>query len=100
MKTEQPPKFFKHIFLVLFVLAGMSQAQTTTPFSKRYETQGINGDLTIIGNSILGPTSDTPYDGDTQNNFIDMVFVDIDNNANTVHSMLSCRVLHTDKIIV
>ena len=55
-------------------------------FTQRYETQGINGDLTIIGNSILGDSPDTPYNGDTQNNFIDMVFVDVDNNPNTFNS--------------
>ena len=86
MKTEQQSIFLKLIFLVLFFSSFLSFSQTTTPFVKRYETTGINGDLTIIGNSILGDSPDTPYNGTTQNNFIDMVFVDIDNNATTFNS--------------
>jgi len=86
MKTDYYTHFFKFIFLIIFLSSNLSISQTTTPFVKRYETTGINGDLTIIGNSILGDSSDTPYNGTTQNNFIDMVFVDIDNNANTFNS--------------
>ncbi|MCK5638182.1 MAG: T9SS type B sorting domain-containing protein [Flavobacteriaceae bacterium] len=86
MKTVFQIKFTNFLFLVLFFSSFLSFAQTTTPFVKRYETTGINGDLTIIGNSIMGDSPDTPYNGDTQNNFIDMVFVDIDNNASTFNS--------------
>ena len=86
MKTDHQPKFLKHLAFAFLFVAFFAQAQTTTPFVQRFETQGINGDLTIIGNSILGDSPDTPYNGDTQNNFIDMVFVDIDNNASTFNS--------------
>jgi len=86
MKTVFQIKFTNFLFLVLFISSFISFAQTTTPFAKRYETTGINGDLTIIGNSIVGDSPDTPYNGTTQNNYIDMVFVDIDNNANTFNS--------------
>ncbi len=86
MKTDLQTKFLTHFLFVFLFTLGTSYAQTTTPFTQRYETQGINGDLTIIGNSILGDSPDTPYNGDTQNNFIDMVFVDVDNNANTFNS--------------
>ena len=74
------------LLLALLFLPLLSSAQTTTPFVKRYESQGINGELTIIGNGILGDSSDTPYNGTTQNNFIDMVFVDIDGDPNTLNS--------------
>ncbi len=83
METAYQPKFLKTLLLAFVLSFAYSFGQTTTPFAQRYETAGINGDLTIIGNSILGDTSDTPYNDDTQNNFIDMVFVDIDNDANT-----------------
>ena len=87
MKSTQTTQKCIFILVILFLLFPLFlKAQTTTTFVKRYETQGINGDLTIIGNSILGDTSDTPYNGTTQNNFIDMVFVDIDNDPNTLNS--------------
>lgn len=92
MKSTQTTQKCNFIYITLFLLIALlllpliSQAQTTTPFAKRYETQGINGDLTIIGNSILGDTPDTPYNGTTQNNYIDMVFVDIDNDPTTFNS--------------
>ena len=87
MKTDHQPKILTLLFSLLFlVLLSSTYAQTTTPFVKRFETQGINGDLTIIGNSILGDSPDTPYNEETQNNFIDMVFVDIDNDDSTFNS--------------
>ncbi len=76
-------KYLPLIFIFSFVL---SYGQTTVPFAKRYETQGINGDLTIIGNSNVGETATDPYNGNTQNNFIDMVYIDIDNSAATYNS--------------
>jgi gliding motility-associated-like protein/uncharacterized repeat protein (TIGR01451 family) len=86
MKTVYQANRLKFLFFALFFTGFLAQAQTTVPFAKRYETAGINGDLTIIGNSILGESSDTPYNGDTQNNYIDMVFVDIDNDPSTFSS--------------
>ncbi|PIE49041.1 MAG: hypothetical protein CSA39_04655 [Flavobacteriales bacterium] len=92
MKSTQTTQKCNFIYVTLFLLIALlllplvTQAQTTVPFAKRYETQGINGDLTIIGNSILGDSPDTPYNGDTQNNYIDMVYVDIDNDPNTFNS--------------
>ncbi|MEN8124533.1 MAG: T9SS type B sorting domain-containing protein [Bacteroidota bacterium] len=86
MKTINLTALLKYLFLFTVLGTVYSYAQTTTPFAKRYETSGINGDLTIIGNSILGESSDTPYDGTTQNNYIDMVFIDIDGDATTFSS--------------
>ena len=86
MKTEYQTRMLRVLFFVLLLSSFSVYSQTTVPFAKRYETQGINGDLTIIGNSILGETVDTPYNGDTQNNYIDMVFVDIDNDGSTFNS--------------
>ena len=86
MKTEYQTRMLRLLFFVLLLSSFSGYSQTTVPFEKRYETQGINGDLTIIGNSILGETVDTPYNGDTQNNYIDMVFIDVDNDASTFNS--------------
>ena len=82
MKTE----IRKYLPVILILSVILSYAQTTVPFEKRYETSGINGDLTIIGNSILGESATDPYNGTTQNNFINMVYIDIDNNASTFSS--------------
>jgi len=87
MKSTQTTQKCVFIFAVLFLLLPLFiNAQTTTPFVKRYETQGINGELTIIGNGILGDTSDTAYNGTDPNNWVDMVFVDIDGDPNTLNS--------------
>ncbi|MDH5413078.1 MAG: chromophore lyase, partial [Flavobacteriaceae bacterium] len=92
MKSTQTSQKFIFVYLTILLFLALlffplfSKAQTTVPFAKRYETAGINGDLDIIGNSILGPTSNTPYNGTTQNNFINMVFVDIDGDPSTFNS--------------
>ncbi|MCF6349012.1 MAG: chromophore lyase, partial [Flavobacteriaceae bacterium] len=92
MKSTQTTQKCTFIYVTLLLLMALlflpllSKAQTTIPFEKRYENQGINGDLTIIGNGILGPTSDTPYNGTAINNNIDMVFVDIDGDPSTFNS--------------
>ena len=92
MKSTQTSQKFIFVYLTILLFLALlffplfSKAQTTVPFAKRYETSGINGDLDIIGNSILGPTSNTPYNGTTQNNFINMVFVDIDGDPSTFNS--------------
>ena len=75
-----------YLSVVLIFSFILSYAQTTIPFAKRYETSGINGDLTIIGNSILGETATDPYNGNTQNNFINMVYIDVDNDLSTFSS--------------
>ena len=82
MKTE----IRKYLPLILLFSFIVTYSQTTVPFAKRFETSGINGDLTIIGNSNLGENATAPYNGDTQNNFIDMVFIDVDTNTSTFNS--------------
>ena len=74
------------LLLALLFLPLIASAQTTVPFEKRFETAGINGDLTIIGNTILGPSSNTPYYGTDLNNNINMVFIDIDGDPATFNS--------------
>jgi len=92
MKSTQTSQKCTFIYVTLLLLLALlflplvTNAQTTVPFEKRYETSGINGDLTIIGNSILGPSSDTPYYGTDLNNNINMVYVDIDGDPTTYSS--------------
>ena len=55
MKSTQTTQKCTFIYVTLLFLLALlflpliSSAQTTVPFEKRYETSGINGDLTIIG---------------------------------------------------
>jgi len=81
---------FNYITLLLLIallfIPLFTKAQTTTSFVQRYEKQGINGDLIIIGNTNLGKFKDQPYNGPDVNNESDMVFIDIDNEASTFNS--------------
>ena len=86
MKTAKQISFLKLTLFLLVLTSFVTFGQTTIPFAKRYETAGINGDLTIIGNSILGESVDTPYNGTMKNNDIDMVFIDIDGDPSTFNS--------------
>ncbi|MCF6297373.1 MAG: T9SS type B sorting domain-containing protein [Flavobacteriaceae bacterium] len=76
----------KFIFTLIFISTLLSYSQTTIPFIERYKTSGINGSLIIVGNSLVGETATLPYNGITQNNFIDMVYIDIDGDATTFNS--------------
>ncbi len=86
MKAVNQKTFSKSLFLILLLSSILSYSQTIVPFEKRYDIEGINGDLTIIGNNILSNSPDTPYDGTEINDRFDMVYVDIDNDPNTFSS--------------
>ena len=76
------------IFAVAFVSLCYSYhySQSIEPFQKRYENSGINGELTMIGNSIVGNHPTDPYTGNQNNNNFDMVYIDVDNDASTFSS--------------
>lgn len=84
MKTKKMIKIWG--LILLLTITSISYAQTIVPFKKRYESVGINGDLTIIGNSILNNSVDIPYNGTGINNDFSMVYVDIDNDPTTFSS--------------
>ena len=92
MKSTQTAQNCNFIYITLLILIALlifplvSNAQTVVPFQQRFERQGINGDLTIIGNTIIGDSPTVAYNGTTQNNFIDMVFIDIDGDPSTFNS--------------
>ena len=92
MKSTQTSQKFIFVYLtllfllVLLLFPNLSHSQTTVPFAQRYEIQGINGNLTIIGNSILGQNPTEPYNGTQLNNNINMVFIDVDSDATTFNS--------------
>ena len=92
MRSTQVSQKFIFVYVTLLLLLTLLffptllHAQTTVPFAKRFETQGINGELTMIGNSILGENATQPYNGTQLNNNIDMVFIDIDQDASTFNS--------------
>ncbi len=86
---NQPSTFTKVKLLfatALFFLPYFINAQTTVPFEKRYENVGINGDLTMVGNSIVGNDATTPYNGGSNNNSFAAVYIDVDSDATTFSS--------------
>ena len=84
MKTKKMIKIWG--LILLLTISSISYSQTIVPFKKRYESVGINGDLTIIGNSILNNSVNIPYNGTGINNDFSMVYVDIDNDPTTFSS--------------
>ena len=77
----------KNLFIALFLInSSLIFSQNIVPFQERYENTGINGDLTMIGNSIVGNHPTDPYTGGSNNNDFDMVYIDVDSDASTFSS--------------
>ncbi len=74
------------LIIVLFFTPFFINAQTTVPFEKRYENVGINGDLIMVSNSIVGNDATTPYNGGSNNNSFAAVYIDVDSDATTFSS--------------
>lgn len=74
------------LIIVLFFTPFFMNAQTTVPFEKRYENVGINGDLIMVSNSIVGNDATTPYNGGSNNNSFAAVYIDVDSDATTFSS--------------
>lgn len=94
MKTKLPTiKTLLLLFLQLCVVIGYSQPPDVDPtnpsirnkFDARYNTT-VRGDMLIIGNNIVSRHVSNAYNGNSANDQIDMVFVDIDNDATTRNS--------------
>ena len=75
-----------HLVAILFFLPYFMNAQTTVPFEKRYENVGINGDLTMVSNSIVGQDATAAYNGGSNNNSFAAVYIDVDSDATTFSS--------------
>lgn len=91
-------KTFSKLFfcLAFFTLSFNGHAQVGTKFSARLvDADGnkflkVQGDVKIIGNSILTPNGEAlPYNGGKDNNELDAVYVDIDGDAITTSSSSS-----------
>jgi len=83
----QPNTFYKVKLLtvaILFFIPFFTNAQVN--FEARYTNSGINGDLTMIGNSIVGNDATVPYTGGSNNNSFQAVYIDVDNDASTFSS--------------
>ncbi|MCZ8196549.1 MAG: T9SS type B sorting domain-containing protein [Flavobacterium sp.] len=94
MKTKLPTiKTLLLLFLQLCVVIGYSQPPDVDPtnpsirnkFDARYNTT-VRGDMLIIGNNIVSRHVSNAYNGNSANDQIDMVFVDIDNDVTTRNS--------------
>ena len=74
------------ILVILSVSSFTAYSQNIVPFSERYENTGLKGDLTMIGNSIVGNHPTIPYTGNQNNNNFDMVYIDVDSDGSTFSS--------------
>jgi uncharacterized repeat protein (TIGR01451 family) len=83
IRTETFTRVKIAVLLFLFFAPFFISAQTTVPFIPRYTNSGINGDLTMVGNSIVGNDATTPYNGGSNNNSFNAVYINVDPEAAT-----------------
>ncbi len=83
MKTNKK----QELLLVILLLIGFAlQAQVKKSFTPRYNST-ITGDVTMVANNVLSRTATTDYNDELGNHdFVDNVYVDIDNDATTFNS--------------
>lgn len=83
-------KLKKLKIIILLFISALSYSQNFVPFTPRFD-RDINGDILIIGNNILNrnvspDTPNIPYNGTSQNGYLDMQYIDIDDDPNTFSS--------------
>lgn len=80
------PTFFKiGIIVTILLMSLQSIAQNFVPFTPRFD-RTLKGDIRLIGNNILGPYSNAPYNGGQYNHLVNMIYVDVDGDPTTFNS--------------
>lgn len=80
-------------FLILLLTAYLATAQVGTPFSKRYDNR-LKGELTFLSNNIVSKDDNTissndPYNGNENNNGVNVEYIDVDSDPTTFSSSTS-----------
>src|SRR6218665_864769 len=96
-------KKLKQVAVALVILSGVSTSvnaqvkkaftQRTSQYSPTKKIYNVKGDFTMLGNTNLTPQN---YSATTNNNDASMVFVDIDNDANTFNSSSATLTIPTE----
>ncbi len=86
------------LFIKLLLFNNLN-AQVPVPFSPRLQNDfvQIKGDLVMIGNNIVSapPSPNLPYNGNEYNDFINMTYIDVDDDSSTFSSSAALLNLNT-----
>ncbi|TGV01141.1 gliding motility-associated C-terminal domain-containing protein [Flavivirga rizhaonensis] len=78
--------YHKIILIVFLLISAFTQAQLKKAFAPRFN-EAVNGDFTIIANNMISTTATGNYNGGNDNDqFSNLVYVDIDTDDTTFNS--------------
>ncbi|MDD7885669.1 gliding motility-associated C-terminal domain-containing protein [Flavivirga sp. 57AJ16] len=78
--------YHKAMLMIILLISAFAQAQLKNSFDPRFN-EAVNGDFAIIANNMISTTATGDYIGANDNNqFSNLVYVDIDNDNTTFNS--------------